>query len=140
MDWLKKLLGRDKPAATVTATLRKELGNLYVLRIGGLVNKATVDNIQAVARRDIEAGAKGLKVMLILQDFRGWKRGDDWGDLEFFAKYEQQIAKLAVVGESRWKDETLLFLGAGRRTGEVRYFSDGQEAAGRAWLAGGAST
>lgn len=140
MDWLKKLLGRDKPAATVTATLRKEPGNLYVLRIGGLVNKATVDNIQAVARRDLEAGAKGLKVLLILQDFRGWKRGDDWGDLEFFAKYEQQIAKLAVVGESRWKDETLLFLGAGRRTGEVRYFSDSQEAAGRAWLAGGAST
>lgn len=139
MNWINKLLGRNQPTASVTASLRKDAANLYVLRIGGLLNKATVDNIQAVARRDIETGATNLKLLLILQEFRGWKRGDDWGDLDFFAKYENQISKLAVVGEPRWKDETLLFLGAGRRTGEVRYFLDSQEAAARSWLAGGAA-
>lgn len=135
MKWLKALLGKHEPMpATVTATLRKEPGSLYVLRLGGQLNKATTDKIQAIAARDIEAGAQDLKMLVVLGDFRGWKRGDDWGDLTFFATYEHQIVKIAVIGEARWKEETLLFLGAGRRTAEVRYFAPDEEPQARAWL------
>ena len=88
---------------------------------------------QAVA----DARAADLKVLLILDDFRGWKRGDDWGDLDFFSRYEASIAKIAVVGEPRWEAETLLFLGAGRRKGRVQYFMPHFEGRARAWLAGG---
>jgi hypothetical protein len=41
-----------------------------------------------------------------------------------------------VVGEPRWKDETLAFLAAGHRTGKVRFFMTGQETQARAWLGG----
>ncbi|HAL92515.1 MAG TPA: STAS/SEC14 domain-containing protein [Verrucomicrobia bacterium] len=135
MNWLKKLLGKTPDKPSVTAAFRKEPNGVYALRIGGVLNKATLDNVQAVARHNIEAGAKDLKVLLFLEDFRGWKRGDDWGDLDFFARHESSIAKIAVVGEPRWEAETLLFLGAGRRHGEARFFPKHFEGKARAWLA-----
>ncbi len=104
------------------------------MRLGGVLNKAKLDNIQAVARRDIEAGSNALKVLLILNDFRGWKSGDNWGDLDFFEHYESCIAKIAVVGDIRWKPETLLFLGVGQRRGSVSYFLPLNEREARAWL------
>ena len=134
MEWLQKLLGKTPSKPSVTATFRREADGVYSLWIGGVLNKATLDNIQAMARRDIEAGARNLKVLLFLDDFRGWKRGDDWGDLDFFSRYEEHISKIAVVGEERWKEETLLFLGAGRRHGEVRYFQKHFEGQAKAWL------
>ncbi|MCE9613674.1 MAG: STAS/SEC14 domain-containing protein [Lentisphaerae bacterium] len=134
MSWLKKLFGQAEQAPVLSATLRKEPGNLHVLRVSGVLNKATMDNIQAVAARDIEAGAGDLRLLLMLDKFLGWKRGDNWGDIEFFARYGDQIAKIAVVGDARWEAETLAFLAAGRRKGEVKCFTPDQEAAARAWV------
>ena len=136
MKWLLKWLGFAPKAPSVSASLRKEENGIHILRIGGVLNKATLDNIQSAARRGIEAGAKDLKVLLVLRDFRGWKRGDDWGDLDFFGRYEAALAKIAVVGEPHWEEETLLFLGAGRRHGEVRFFPPHFEGKARTWLAG----
>ena len=136
MEWLQRLMGFSRKAPSVSASLRLDPGGIQVLRIGGVLNKATLDNIQSVARRGIEAGARDLKVLLVLQDFHGWKRGDDWGDLDFFGRYEAAIAKIAVVGEVCWEEETLLFLGAGRRHGEVRFFPPHFEGKARTWLAG----
>ena len=140
MNWFQKLkeaIG-SKPKMTTTATLLKEPGGIYALRILGVLSKSTNDQIQAVAKRDIDAGATDLKVLIVLENFRGWKKGDDWSDIGFFAQYEANFSRLAVVGEPRWEAETLLFLGAKRRTGEVRYFETTQEAAARAWLTSGA--
>ena len=135
MKWLQKLLGGTPASPSVTASFRKDPNGVYMLRIGGVLNKATLDNIQSAGRHVIEAGAKELKVLLFLEEFRGWKRGDDWGDLDFFGRYEAAIAKIAVVGETRWEEETFLFLGAGRRHGEVRYFPPHFEGKARTWLA-----
>lgn len=135
MNWLNILMGRPPAKPSSTATLRREPGGIFALRLGGVLNKATLDNIQAVARRDIEAGSNALKVLLILNDFRGWKSGDNWGDLDFFERYEACIAKIAVVGDIRWKPETLLFLGAGQRRGSVSFFLPLNEREARAWLA-----
>ena len=135
MKWLQKWFGFAPAAPAVTASFRKEAGGIYVLRVGGTLNKATLDNIQSVARHNVAAGVQDIKALLFLEDFRGWKRGDDWGDLDFFSRYEASIAKIAVVGDPRWESETLLFLGAGRRHGEVRFFTPHFEDRARAWLA-----
>lgn len=136
MNWLNDLWARlkGKPKMTTTATLLKEPGGLYVLRILGVLTKSTTDQIQAVAKRDIDAGATDLNILIVLENFRGWKKGEDWSDISFFAQYESNFSRLAVVGEPRWEAETLMFLGAKRRTGEVRYFDTTQEAAARSWL------
>lgn len=139
MSWLNQLLGRAPARPPAPASFRRETSGVYALRIGGVLSKATLDNLQAVARHNIEAGARDLKVLLLLDDFRGWKRGDDWGDLDFFSRYEEFIAKIAVVGAPHWEAETFLFLGAGRRRGQVRYFPPHYEGKARTWLAEGIS-
>jgi hypothetical protein len=137
LKWLKNLLGcgqQESESASV-ATVQKESGNVYLLRIGGTFSKGAMDRVQSIAAKDIQRGADGLKILIVLADFCGWKKGDDWGNMDFFFQHEASIAKLAVVGDEQWKAETLMFLGAGRRTGEVHFFETGQEDAARTWLA-----
>lgn len=47
MGWLQKLLGRAPAKPSVTASFRKEPNGVHAVRIGGVLNKATLDNIQA---------------------------------------------------------------------------------------------
>lgn len=137
MKWLRSLLGgsETKPQPETVATVQKAPGNIYVLRLGGVLNKATLDRIQGIAEKDIANGAKELKLLVILSDFKGWRKGDDWGNIDFFAQYETYITRIAVVGEASWEPETLLFMAAGHRTGTVRYFTPGNETEARVWLA-----
>jgi hypothetical protein len=136
MNWVKKLFGchDEKPGPISTATLKKEAGNFFVLRIGGKLSKATMDRVQAFAERYISKGQTDLKLLVILTDFCGWKGGDNWGDIDFFIQYESNISKIAIVGDAAWETETLVFLGAGRRTGQVRFFKTEQETLARTWL------
>lgn len=136
MGLIDKLFGKKPPTAPVemSVKLEKEANNLFVLRISGVFANASLDRVQALAAQKFDAGITGVKVLLILTHFQGWKHGDDWGDLNFFMQYEKNIAKIAVVGEARWETEMRLFLASGHRTGDVRYFLPGQEVSARAWL------
>lgn len=136
MNWFKKLLGGEANVAgsESSVTLDRE-GDLYVLQVSGALSKGALDRIQTRAGMDMDRGATQLKVMLVLHNFRGWRRGDDWADLDFFAKYEQNIAKIAVVGDPKWETEVLMFLASGRRKGEVRFFAPDRADGARAWLA-----
>ena len=135
MKWLRSLFGGGrKPATALVATIRKEGGNLYVLHIGGVLNKATLDRIQTITAQEIKRGTKNLRLLVMLSGFEGWRKGDEWGDIDFFAQYGEDIARIAAVGEARWRDQMLIFLLAGRRRGEVRYFTPEQEKEACAWL------
>ena len=138
MKWLLKLLGIVKDdavqAAKPVATMKKLSVGTYELVIGGMLNKGTLDNIQAIGAREIDKGTDSLKMLVILKDFTGWRKGDDWGDLSFFAEYGDRVTKIAVVGESRWEAELLMFLGAGRRKGEVRFYTPDKDSSARSWI------
>ncbi len=47
------------------------------------------------------------------------------------------LAGMAIVGEERWRDLTLLFTSQGLRPFPIEFFTSGQLAEARAWLAGG---
>ncbi len=67
----------------MSVTIEHEEGNLRVLRITGLFKKSEFD-----AALTIEANQWGtamrVKVLVIAEDFKGWERGADWGDMIFF--------------------------------------------------------
>lgn len=128
--------GRKIPEPNSVVTLQKKDGNVYEIRLGGVLNKATADRIQTVAMQEIEKGKKDLKVLIILNGFKGWQAGDNWGDIDFFATYGDVITKIAAVGEAKWKDPMMIFLLAERRRAEVRYFTSELESQARTWLAG----
>lgn len=134
MDWFKKLVRKTPPAHPAPATLHRGADGVYVLRIFGVLRKSTVDRIQAVGAQDFDRGVSDLKLLIVLTDFQGWSRGDRWDDLDFFSQYEHKVTKIAVVGEPSWKEDTLLFLAAGHRKGEVRYFLPDSESEASAWL------
>lgn len=117
----------------MSATLTCEPGHVWTLRIQGLLAKADMEQSEDRFTPDIDAGEK-IKAMVILDDFEGWKPDDNWDDISFFAHHGSDIAKIAVVGDPKWEAQVLLFVGAGIRSTEVRYFPTEQEADAWAWL------
>ena len=55
--------------------------------------------------------------------------------MDFSARYKQNIAGIAAVGDPKWETDMLIFLAAGHRKGAVRYLTPEDESKARAWLA-----
>lgn len=143
MSWLTRILGWRRggaeSSARNTTTLVSGPKGIAELRIRGMVDKAIVNRVQEVAASDVARGRKDIKLLIILDDFRGWKRGDDWGDLTFFIEHGNVISQIAVVGDPKWEGDMMMFLGASRRTGAVRFFGPEGETQARRWLQGDVS-
>ena len=88
MKWLSRFFRKDQSTPAAPTTLHRGPDGVYVLRITGVLNKATVDRIEAVGSDDFARGARDLKVLIVLAGFQGWNRSDDWSDIEFFARQE----------------------------------------------------
>jgi len=109
-------------------------GGVTRLRLSGVVSRLDMDHAQG-AMIDAIGRHGTIKVLIILDDFAGWQRGVDWGDLSFAQEHDAQIAKAAVVGDADWKDEVLTFMAAPLRTTEIRYFERVHLDDANRWLA-----
>lgn len=114
--------------------LEYEPNNLFVLRCSGIAKRSEFAADQAALARAIDAGAQP-RVLAILESFEGWEKGADWNDLDFQFSHGGEIAKIAIVGDSRWEPEALAFAGAGFRRAPVKFFPSGEEPQARVWLA-----
>jgi hypothetical protein len=115
------------------AAIQHIANDTYVLRLSGTLLRSEFDGVQGRTAADIDTGVKP-RIFAILENFEGFERGADWGDLEFLFSHSNEIAKIAIVGEPRWESDALAFAGAGFRRAPVKYFFSGQEAQARAWL------
>jgi hypothetical protein len=114
-------------------TIEQEEGNLRVLRITGLLRKSELDAVQAVEARQWRPTTR-VKVLVIVEDFKGWERGAGWGDMTFFETHGDQIDKIAIVADPKWEIEILAFAGAGFRRAPVKFFPVSQLMLARDWL------
>jgi len=71
---------------------------------------------------------------VILENFKGWERGADWGDTTFFETHGDRIDKIAVVADPKWEVEALAFAGTGFRRAPVEFFPADQLTSARVWL------
>ncbi len=55
-------------------------------------------------------------------------------DLTFYVKHGGAIERIAIVGDERWRSQSLMFAGADLRKAPVEFFSPEQAADARAWL------
>jgi hypothetical protein len=115
-------------------TFREEENNVMVMRVTGLLKKAELNAVQAVAVKRFSPNTK-VKVMIVEVNFQGWERGADWGDMSFYAKYGDKIAKIAIVGDPKWETDLKMFLGSGFRAAPVKFFPSNQIEDARMWLA-----
>jgi hypothetical protein len=116
------------PIAIIDAT-----GPIVSAKISGELGKSEVSRMQAAALETIRRCGK-ISALFILDDFRGWKREGDWGDITFLTEHDKDIAKIAVVGEAEWRDLIYAFLAKGFRQAAVEYFLPAELAKARAWL------
>ena len=114
-------------------TIQQEAGNLTVMRISGLLKKSEMDAALEAEAKKWKAATK-VKVLVMLEDFKGWERSADWGDVSFLLEHDNQIDKIAIVADPKWEVETLTFAGEGFRRGQVKFFPMKQIALARVWL------
>ncbi len=108
-------------------------GPILSAKISGELSKTEVSKMQAGAAAAIQRWGK-IKALLILENFRGWSREGDWGDITFMTEHDKDIDKIAVVGDEEWKDFFFAFLAKGFRQAAIEYFLPGDLAKARAWL------
>jgi len=119
----------------MSVRIEREESGLRVLRITGLLKKSEFDAALA-AEANQWGPATRVKVLVILENFEGWERGADWGDVTFFFSHDHQIEKIAIVADPRWETGATVFAGTGLRQGQVKFFSENQLALARTWLGG----
>jgi hypothetical protein len=115
------------------ASIEHESGDLFRVHISGVLSKTELENVEAVAAREIKRLGK-IKLLVILEQFQGWERGADWGDVTFFTMHDQDIERIAIVGAEKWRDDALAFTGAGLRKAAVKFYPSSESAQAHAWL------
>ena len=104
---------------------------LLVVRIHGVLRLTELEESERAAAKLIGEVGK-ITLLVLLDEFQGWERGVEWGDVSFLIQHDDDIEKTAIVGQEKWREEVLLFAGVGIRRSPVRYFNDSEGA--RAWL------
>jgi hypothetical protein len=115
------------------AVLHHEGGNIYRLDIGGLLSReefAFAEDELALAL----ARLGSARLLCVLKEFEGWHTGSDWHNMDFYMKHGDAIERIAVVGEERWRDLTLMFASADLRRAPVKFFTENNLMSARAWL------
>ena len=116
-------------------TMQHEGANIYRLNMSGRLVKSEFDRVQESLAAEI--GRIGpVRLLVVLSQFTGWDKDPNWGDLGFYVAHGDKIDRIAIVGDEKWRSETLMFASADLRRAPVEFFSS-QDAldAARTWLA-----
>ena len=90
-------------------------GAVLYVRVSGVMKLTDQQSLQAAGMELIAQGRK-VRLFVTFEDFEGWEKGVDWGDIGFLMAHGDDIAKMAIVGDERWKDQVFAFVGKGLRT------------------------
>ena len=118
----------------MSANLEQHSDRFLILRITGELKKSELDAVQTEFARTVESTGP-VKLLVLLENFTGWERTEDWGDTDFFFSHRNDFEKIAVVGDSQWEAQVLAFTGAGLRNGPVKMFPETGDSEARTWLA-----
>jgi hypothetical protein len=118
----------------MSMSLHHERDNVYRLDIHGLLRKDDLDQCQQALIKEMRR-VGNIRLIFVLDGFEGWDSQDDWRDMAFYAKYGSSIDRIAIVGDERWRDETLIFAGADLRRAPTEFFSSTSLSQAREWLA-----
>ena len=114
-------------------SVQQEPGNVYRLDVQGTLNKQDFQRCQEVLIKEMwRVGS--IRLLFVLDAFQGWNPRDDWRDMTFYTKYGSSIDRIAIVGDERWRSETLMFAGADLRRAPVQFFPEASLSEAREWV------
>ena len=93
-----------------------------------------VDEVKRQVHARMQAHGKQHVLILIDSNCADLEAFATWEDIEEDAFIQQQIIRLAVVGDLRWRDRALLFFLNAVGRFQVDYFKPEHELLARAWL------
>ncbi len=118
----------------MSATLQYDPENqLAELHISGILERAEMAAFEQKIAQRIDAGERP-RVLVLLKNFSGWQKGEDWNNFDFVFSYGDKIAKIAICGAGDRQSEVKAFTGAGLRPTPVGFFGDAETEQARAWL------
>jgi len=107
---------------------------VLTIKITGKLKQSELAATQKSASEIIRKQGRA-KILVITENFLGWERGGDWDELSFQEGYDPYIEKMAIVGEKKWEDLALVFVGKGFRSVAIEYFPPTELSKARTWLA-----
>lgn len=114
-------------------TIEHDRDDYLVCRVSGKLTEADYDAAIPEIENALKLREGPLRMMILLEDFRGWEIGALWQDLKFDVRHADDFGRIAVLGDSTLEEwgTTLSnpFFGA-----EMRYFDLQDRTAARAWL------
>jgi len=114
-------------------TVRLERDNVYRVEVQGILRATEFERCQGVLRAEMDRVGP-VRLLFVLDAFEGWEPHDDWRDLSFYVSHGAAIERIAIVGDERWRSESLMFASADLRTAPVEFFSPEQLTGARDWL------
>ncbi|MEQ1800874.1 MAG: STAS/SEC14 domain-containing protein [Gammaproteobacteria bacterium] len=120
----------------MTAGISSVEGSVVTLRVSGRLTQRELAAVQAEAAGIIGTAGR-IRILVLAQEFAGWEKGGAWSDFSFQMAHDDDIQRMAIVGDEQWRDLTLLFTSQGLRPFPIEYFTPGRLAEARAWLAAG---
>ena len=116
------------------AIFQRGTANIYRLDISGRLTAADFAVLQRSAASEIEKAGK-IRLLVVLTGFEGWAPGGNWRDLGFYVRHADNIERIAIIGDERWRTEALMFVGADLRQAPVSFFKTTEGEKAEAWLA-----
>ena len=113
-----------------------ESPELLVVRLSGNVTAQEFRAGQEEASRLLKPIVSAA-FLAVLRDFEGWG-GGDWNDSSIQFQNDTQIKRMAIVGDRKWEDAALMFVGKGLLHFDIEYFEPGQLVQAQKWALTGA--
>jgi hypothetical protein len=114
--------------------MHAENGNIYRLDISGVLMRADFARCEAELSSELDR-VGSAKLLCVLKAFEGWEQHANWNNLAFYVKHGDAITRIAIVGDERWRDLTMMFASADLRKAPVEFFPANDLARARDWLA-----
>jgi hypothetical protein len=128
---------KDVPVEVPSEVMWSHRDNgVYEVFVRGQIDESQFRALQGAAAHEIEKHG-AIKVLFDLRALKGWRTPPKDDNLEFLITYDAQIKKIAVVGEAKHKDTSMMFFGAGNRKAEGRFFESAKMDQARIWVAQG---
>src|SRR5437762_10655985 len=87
--------------------------DVLTVKVSGRLTVAEWRAAQEAAAGWIGESDDSISMLVIVENFSGWDRSEQWNDMSFQSRFDRQIDRLALIGEKKWEDLVLMFVGKG---------------------------
>ena len=127
------LPGAPHGVFTMPIELHHERDNIFRIECRNKLRQAEFKRCQEQILHEVSRVGP-VRLLFVLDGFAGWDSQDNWSDLSFFVHHGDSIARIAIVGDERWRDLALMFAAADLRRAPVEFFGEMDLVNARLWL------